>query len=233
MVTAEQHQAALNRQKQAQADNAKQKQYVADLRAGKINIATALLNPQTTKSYTVKGQSVDVSGTSINLPQFIAVSGYDVAQPEVIPNSLFFPQSINVSGSSAREIAKEREIQLKAGISSDLNLTSATSMNDWISTNPTRQINMGIQKPSTCLGVKCDMMDTRGLHKNMSTSIPKNNQVQTRNLGGNNQRQETDSDTNVEKQSTLDYTDYTPSLVGSTGIVLAGLAALLLLGKRK
>jgi hypothetical protein len=76
-------------------------------------------------------------------------------------------------------------------------------------------------------------MDTRGLHKNMSTSIPKNNQVQTRNLGGNNQRQETDSDTNVEKQSTLDYTDYTPSLVGSTGIVLAGLAALLLLGKRK
>jgi len=120
MVTAEQHQAALNRQKQAQADNAKQKQYVADLRAGKINIATALLNPQTKQSYTVRGQSVDVSGTSINLPQFIAQSGYDVAQPEIIPNSLFSPQSINVSGSSAREIAKEREIQLKAGISSDL-----------------------------------------------------------------------------------------------------------------
>jgi len=221
MVTAEQHQAALNRQKQAQADNAKQKQYVADLRAGKINIATALLNPQTKQSYTVRGQSVDVSGTSINLPQFIAQSGYDVAQPEIIPNSLFSPQSINVSGSSAREIAKEREIQLKAGISSDLNLTSATSMNDWISTNPTRQINMGIQTQS--LGYTAN-----------ESSAPKNNEVQTRNLGGNNQRQETDSDTNVEKQSTLDYSlpQVTTSL-GSTGIVLAGLAALFLLGKRK
>jgi len=53
-------------------------------------------------------------------------------------------------------------------------------------------------------------------------------------LGGNNQRQETDSDTNVEKQSTLDYSlpQVTTSL-GSTGIVLTGLAALLLLGKRK
>ncbi len=208
-------------------------QYIIDLRAGKINLATALLNPQTKQSYTVKGQSVDVSGTSINLPQFIAQSGYDVAQPEIIPNSLFSPQSINVSGSSAREIAKEREIQLKAGISSDLNLTSATSMNDWISTNPTRQINMGIQKPSTCLGVKCDMMDTRGLHKNMSTSIPKNNQVQTRNLGGNNQRQETDVDTNVSyKQKLADRLETGLSL-GVTGIVLTGIAALFLLGNKK
>ena len=196
-------------------------QYIIDLRAGKINLATALLNPQTKQSYTVKGQSVDVSGTSINLPQFIAQSGYDVAQPEIIPNSLFSPQSINVSGSSAREIAREREIQLKAGISSDLNLTSATSMNDWISTNPTRQINMGIQTQS--LGYTAN-----------ESSIPKNNEVQTRNLGGNNQRQETDSDTNVEKQSTLNFSlpQVTTSL-GSTGIVLAGLAALLLLGKRK
>jgi hypothetical protein len=196
-------------------------QYIIDLRAGKINIATALLNPQTEQSYFHKGQSVDVSGTSINLPQFIAQSGYDVAQPEVIPNSLFSPQSINVSGSSAREIAREREIQLKAGISSDLDLTSATSMNSWISANPTKQINMGIQTQS--LGYTAN-----------ESSIPKNNEVQTRNLGGNNQRQETDSDTNVEKQSTLNFSlpQVTTSL-GSTGIVLAGLAALLLLGKRK
>jgi hypothetical protein len=155
------------------------------------------------------------------LPQFIAQAGYDVNQPEVIPNSLFSPQSINVTGSSAREIAKEREIQLKAGISSNLDLTSATSMNSWISSNPQREINMG--KPAINYGVIAD-----------ESSIPQDNEVQTQDLGGNIQRQETDVNTNVEGQSTLDYSlpQVTTSL-GTTGIVLAGIAALFLLGKRK
>ena len=220
-VTPAQHQAALNLQKITQIENKRQQEYFRNLTIGNISIAEALLSPRTEQSYFNSGQSVDVSGTSINLPQFIAQAGYDVAQPEVIPDSLFSPQSINVTGSSAREIAKEREIQLKAGISSDLDLTSATSMNSWISTNPQREINMG--KPPLDYSVTAN-----------ESSIPQDNEVQTQNLGGNIQRQETDVNTNVETQSTLDYSlPQVATSLGATGIILAGLAALFLLGKKK
>lgn len=220
-VTPSQHQAALNLQKITQIENKKQQEYFKNLTAGNISIAEALLNPRTEQSYFNSGQSVDVSGTSINLPQFIAQAGYDVNQPEVIPNSLFSPQSINVTGSSVREIAKEREIQLKAGISSNLDLTSATSMNSWISSNPQREINMG--KPSINYGFTAN-----------ESSIPQDNEVQTQDLGGNIQRQETDVNTNVEGQSTLDYSlPQVTTSISTTGIVLAGIAALFLLGKRK
>ena len=220
-VTPAQHQAALNLQKITQIENKAQQEYFKNLTIGNISIAEALLSPRTEQSYFNSGQSVDVSGTSINLPQFIAQAGYDVAQPEVIPDSLFSPQSINVTGSSAREIVKEREIQLKAGISSDLDLTSATSMNSWISTNPEREINMG--KPTINYGVIAN-----------ESSIPQDNEVQTQNLGGNIQRQETDVNTNVETQSTLDYSlPQVATSLGATGIILAGLAALFLLGKKK
>jgi hypothetical protein len=226
MVTAAQHKALLELQREKQIANQAQQEYFKNLTSGKVSIAEALLNPRTEQKYYNSGQSVDVSGTSINLPQFIAEAGYDVTQPQVIPNSLFSPQSINVTGSAAREIAKEREIQLSAGISSDVNLNSATSMNEWISSNPQRQINMALPNPQpTNFGNK--------------SSIPKDNDTQTVLLGGNNQLQETDVNTNMQNTPPLLYQNESTVnwaqnvSIGSALIPLAVIGGLYFLGKKK
>ena len=51
--------------------------YIIALRAGKVNVATALLKPQTTQSY---------SANTINTKQFLKERGYDISKPESIPN---------------------------------------------------------------------------------------------------------------------------------------------------
>ncbi len=60
--------------------NLEQKQYSQDLREGKVGLAQALLNPQTT-------QSVSKDNT-VNLQQFLAERGYDITKPETIPDSV-------------------------------------------------------------------------------------------------------------------------------------------------
>ena len=76
-------------------------QYIIDLRAGKINLATALLKPQTTQTYS--------ANNTINTKQFLTERGYDITKPESIPNSVFSPSSTK---SAARVAAEERTLQL-------------------------------------------------------------------------------------------------------------------------
>ena len=71
-------------------------QYIIDLRAGKINLATALLKPQTTQTYS--------ANNTINTKQFLTERGYDITKPESIPNSVFSPSSTK---SAARVAAEE------------------------------------------------------------------------------------------------------------------------------
>ena len=57
-----------------------QKQYVQDLRDGKVGLAQALLKPQTP-------QRVSKNNT-VNLKQFLTERGYDINRPETIPDSV-------------------------------------------------------------------------------------------------------------------------------------------------
>ena len=71
------------------AANQAQSAYVAQLRAGGIGLAQALLKPQTDQSYIVKGQQATKDQTSINLETFLTERGYDISKPETIPDSIF------------------------------------------------------------------------------------------------------------------------------------------------
>ena len=62
--------------------NAKQQQYVSELRAGNISIAQALLHPETKNSYT---------NSTMNTAEYLTERGYDITKPETIPNSVFSP----------------------------------------------------------------------------------------------------------------------------------------------
>ena len=59
------------------AQNARQTQYVSELRQGNVGLATALLQPQTPQKY---------STNTINLTQFLTERGYDTSTPDTIPN---------------------------------------------------------------------------------------------------------------------------------------------------
>ena len=60
--------------------NILQKQYVQDLRDGKVGLAQALLQPQTPQRYS--------PGNTVNLKQYLTERGYDVTKPETIPDSV-------------------------------------------------------------------------------------------------------------------------------------------------
>jgi len=86
------------------AANQAQSAYVAQLRAGGIGLAQALLKPQTEQSYIVKGQQATKDQTSINLETFLTERGYDISKPELIPDSIF---KAPVKYTSARAQTKE------------------------------------------------------------------------------------------------------------------------------
>lgn len=70
----------IQKQRETELANRRQQQYVAELREGNIGKADALLNPQTTQSYT---------GTStVNLKTFLKERGYDLSKPEAIPDDV-------------------------------------------------------------------------------------------------------------------------------------------------
>ena len=71
------------------AANQAQSAYVAQLRAGGIGLAQALLKPQTDQSYIVKGEQATKDQTTINLEKFLTERGYDISKPETIPDSIF------------------------------------------------------------------------------------------------------------------------------------------------
>ncbi len=94
------------------AANQAQSAYVAQLRAGGIGLAQALLKPQTEQSYLVKQKTgvandfkeVTKDQTSINLEKFLTERGYDISKPELIPDSIF---KAPVKYTSARAQTKE------------------------------------------------------------------------------------------------------------------------------
>ena len=218
-LTPAQHQGALELQRERQIANQAQQEYFYNLTHGNVSTAEALLNPRTEQKHFNNSQSVDVSGTSINLPQFIAEAGYDVTQPEVIPNSLFAPQPINVTGQS-------KNSTMNYGVNTNANLNYAATMNDYQSANPNSSINHGLLVNPAYF--------TAGL-----SSTPQDNDTHTVLLGGNTQRQETDVNTNMENtpplsQQSESNVNWAQSFsLGSAVIPLAILSGLYFLGKKK
>jgi len=150
---------------------------------------------------------------------FSDTSKYLVHNNNVNPAALYTPQPVNVTGTSQNS-------SVRGGVNVDANYNFATQMNDWLNANGNSQVNMG-QSPQP-YGY------TAGL-----SSIPKDNDVKSSILGGNGQHQETDVSTNataynssIPQPKSVNYSQNLPA-IGTTGIILAGAAALFLLGKRK
>jgi len=67
-----------------QWESAAQTQYVADLRAGNVGLATALLQP--------KSENTFYGNDTRNTETFLQERGYDISKPETIPDSVFSPK---------------------------------------------------------------------------------------------------------------------------------------------
>ena len=176
-------------------------------------------------------QMITVTNNSRQLPQSDAQQGggfrnNQVRNNIVNPSSLYPTQPTVTNGQGQNST-------MNYGLSTDSNYNYASQMNDFTFSNPSYDINMGLANPQqTNFGSK--------------SSVPKDNDVSTENLGGDIQHQETDVNTNVEyanptvsvpsdtnwEQSGVKLS-HTMPILGSTGIILGGIAALLLLGKKK
>ena len=178
-------------------------------------------------------QMITVSNNSKNLPNYTAQTQRDfsdttqynvqgnnnrVSNNNVIANELWVDPNVTVTGQSRTSKPSS------SSIAANENYNTATAMNDFISANPSSDINIGSANPQPTIWWK--------------SAAPEDNSVQTSDLGGDIQHQETDNYTNVsdlplqnQVPSDTNWASPLPS-IGTTGIVLGGIAALLLLGKK-
>ena len=139
-----------------------------------------------------------------------------ISNNNVNPASLFTPQPVNSNGNSQNS-------SVSGGINVNANYNYATDMNNFQTANPTGQVNMG--QAAQGWGY------TGG-----KSSIPFENEVKTSLLGGDIQHQESEINTNVGYLPEInDPQDTIGSATGyaGAGIALAGIGALLLMGKMK
>jgi hypothetical protein len=76
------YQKVYNKQNETKLANTRQTQYVIELRDSNVGIATALLQPQSNQTYFKNTR---------NLIPFLEERGYDISNPDTIPNSIFSP----------------------------------------------------------------------------------------------------------------------------------------------
>ena len=191
---------ALAKQAKLKAEQEKKDREYA-LMISKMNSSSQIATDYSdTSKYNVQGNT----GTSNN---------------NVLPPSLFIPQPVNVTGTSQNS-------SVRGGVNVDANYNYATAMNDFMTANPTSQVNMG--ESAQAWGY------TGGL-----SSIPKDNDVKSSFLGGNGQHQQTDVSANatpydspIPQPKSVNYSQNISS-IGAGGIALAGIGALLLMGKIK
>ena len=138
-----------------------------------------------------------------------------VTNNNVNPPSLFTPQPVNSNGNSQNS-------SVSGGINVNANYNYATQMNDFQNQHHNSQVNHG-QAPQSYY--------TAG-----KSSIPFENEVKTSLLGGDIQHQESEINTNVGYLPEInDPQDTIGSATGyaGAGIALAGIGALLLMGRKK
>ncbi len=178
-----------------------------------------------------QARMITVSNNSKNLPNYTAqtqdfsdttkykVHGNNnpVSNNKVIPEQVFVDPNVTVTGASQSSLPSLKKMEY---------YNTATAMNDFMSANPSSDINIGSANPQSTVWWK--------------SSAPQDNEVKTSDLGGDIQHQETDSNTNVgylpfENQvpSDTNWSSPMPSMASTGVIILGGLAALLLLGRKK
>ena len=243
MVTQLEHNAAVRRQQAANAANAAQSSSFWALRAGgKAEAAAQNKNPISTQTfytrqgtYVVEGAGksaariaaekrseeiqqakldaaahhaymISVSENTKVMPSYDAQSqkfNNSISNNNVNPASLYTPQPVNSNGNSQNS-------SVSGGVNVNANYNYATQMNDFQNQHNNSQVNHG-QAPQSYY--------TAG-----KSSIPIENEVKTSLLGGDIQHQESDINTNVE---------YLPVINDPQDTAVAGLGALLLMGKMK
>ena len=247
------HNAAVRLQNQTKIDNAAQSAYMFALRSGEVSAASQMASPyskqviqgkqnyviesqvnrdkarvaaelvteaiqkERTRSESRTAQMISVSENTTNIPSYDAQSqnfNNSISNNNVNPAALYTPQPVNNNNNSQNS-------SVSGGVNVNANYNYATQMNDFQNQNPTGQVNMG--QAAQGWGY------TGG-----KSSIPFENEVKTSLLGGDIQHQESDINTNVSYLPEMnDPQDTIGSSInlGGAGIALAGIGALLLMGK--
>ena len=205
-----------------------QQQRTEDLKIQAAQKAQAELDRQ--------ARMITVSNNSKNLPNYTAQTQRDfsdttiykvhgnnnrVSNNNVIANEVWVDPNVTVTGQSRTSRPSSNSIAASE------NYNTATALNDFMSANPSSDINMGFANPQPTIWWK--------------SAAPENNSVQTSDLGGDIQHIETDSNTNVEY---LPFQNQIPSntnwadkfgqniSLGTVGVGLAAIGILLQLGKK-
>ena len=160
-------------------------------------------------------QMISVSENTKVMPSYDAQSqkfNNSISNNNVNPAALFTPQPVNSNNNSQNS-------SVSGGVNVNANYNYASQMNDFQNQNPTAQVNMG--QAAQGYGY------TAG-----KSSIPFENEVKTSLLGGDIQHQESEINTNVgylpemnDPQDTIGFS------LGGAGVAIAGIGALLLMGK--
>ena len=163
-----------------------------------------------------KQNSINITNNSQVMPDFIAQSEQWNRNSTNLPSALYPNQPVNITGQSESSV-------MVYGINTNANFNNATAMNDFVSANPTLDINAGYSsEPYFNYG---------------QSSAPAANDVQTDIIGGDIQHIETDVNTNVEYEKPLSKQDesnvnWADKNIGTIGIAAAALGGALYLGAR-
>ena len=161
--------------------------------------------------------AISTTNNSQVMPDFVAQSEQWNRNSTNLPSALYPNQPVNTTGQG-------RNSTMRYGINTNANFNNATAMNDFVSANPTLEVNAGYSsEPYFNYG---------------QSSAPAANDVQTDIIGGDIQHIETDVNTNVEYEKPLSQQDEsnvnwaeTGSLT-SVGLAAAALGGALYLGAR-
>jgi hypothetical protein len=201
--------AAINRARETAEFRAAQTQTARTIsQARTAQMISVSENTTNMPSYDAQSQTVDFSDTS----KYNVQGSNPVTNNNVNPASLFTPQPVNSNNNSQNS-------SVSGGINANANYNYATQMNDFQNSNPTGQVNMG--------------QSAQGWgYTGGKSSIPFENEVKTSLLGGDIQHQESEINTNVgylpemnDPQDTIGFS------LGGAGVAIAGIGALLLMGK--
>ena len=159
---------------------------------------------------------ISTTNDSQVMPDFVAQSEQWNRNSTNLPSALYPNQPVNTTGQG-------RNSTMRYGINTNANFNNATAMNDFVSANPTLEVNAGYSsEPYFNYG---------------QSSAPAANDVQTDIIGGDIQHIETDVNTNVEYEKPLSQQDesnvnWADSNIGTIGIAAAALGGALYLGAK-
>jgi hypothetical protein len=147
---------------------------------------------------------ISTTNDSQVMPDFVAQSEQWNRNSTNLPSALYPNQKVITNGQGQNST-------MRYGVNTNANFNNATAMNDFVSANPTLDINAGYNpQPYFNYGL---------------SSAPAANDVQTDILGGDIQHIETDSNTNVEYEKPLSKQNKSNVNWAESGTLSFGLAA--------